>query len=90
MSKLNGPVCLVTVPFNQLANMAVFAKAHRLQTVFYGSFQGTSEWLVYCQIGEWPHEYPMYLEGTGITIEDFTDDVVLARLLPRTEWEIGL
>ena len=82
---LEGPVCLMTVPFSQLANADVFAKAHELRCVLYGA----NTWYVFCEMAEWPHEYPRYLEGSGITLED-TDHDVTDMVGKPEQWQIGL
>ncbi len=67
---LKGPVCLLTVPFNQLANMKIFAKAFGIQSHFFGAFPGGLQWLVCSERNGWPREFPDYFQHTGIKLRD--------------------
>jgi hypothetical protein len=67
---------ILTVPFQQLANMSVFADINQLETYFYGCREGRLKWISFSNNAEWPGEFPRYLKGTGVILEPLTEDVV--------------
>jgi len=90
--ELEGPVCKMTIPFSQLANAAVFTLALGLRCSLCGAIEGYVMIYVYHDVAEWPHEFPRYLRGTGILLEDIDPKEMdwLLRITNPTKWAKGI
>lgn len=85
-------VCMMKVPFSQLANAAVFAQAFGIKSYLHGLLDDCIAWCVHIPgAAEWPHEYLGHavLKRAGIGLEQIPRKET-RDLPPVSEWKDGL